>query len=72
MDKEKVWISNMDENKLEGLTSLGVGNYYGGAYVALYKGDYVITCENYDGIHGRTISKEFYEACEKEFGKEVH
>lgn len=43
------------------------GNYYGAFKVKEENGEYFACVENWDGDQWEPISKEFYEACKKEF-----
>ncbi len=45
-----------------------LANYYGEVVFAQRKDEYVMELENYDGVQGIVISKEFFEAAVKEFG----
>lgn len=45
-----------------------LANYYGEVVFAQRKDEYVMELENWDGVQGIAISKEFFEAAVKEFG----
>ena len=45
-----------------------LANYYGEVVFAQRKDEYVMELENWDGVEGVVISKEFFEAAVKEFG----
>lgn len=45
-----------------------LANYYGEVVFAQRKDEYVMELENYNGVNGIAISKEFFEAAVKEFG----
>lgn len=45
-----------------------LANYYGEVVFAQRKDKYVMELENYNGVNGIVISKEFFEAAVKEFG----
>lgn len=45
-----------------------LANYYGGVVFAQRNDEYVMELENWDGVQGIVISKEFFEAAVKEFG----
>lgn len=57
-----------DEYEKAKFISLQVSNYYGGTEVCEINGVYYIVLENLNGIDFKEISKEFYDACVKEFG----
>ena len=45
-----------------------LANYYGEVVFAQRNDEYVMELENWDGIQGIVISKEFFDAAVKEFG----
>jgi hypothetical protein len=45
-----------------------LANSYGEVVFAQRKDEYVMELENWDGVQGIAISKEFFEAAVKEFG----
>lgn len=42
--------------------------FYGDIFVDIKEGEYIMVKEDYN-VSGIKISKEFYEACKKEFGE---
>lgn len=45
-----------------------LANYYGEVIFAQREDEYVMELENWDGVQGIVISKEFFDAAVKEFG----
>lgn len=52
------------------LIDVGIGNYYGVVEAVEKDGKYYIRLENWDGFNEKEISKELFDALEKEFGFE--